>query len=402
MSRMDETGSEQPPEPISREKQPTALKGAVFIIGVLLATTLLVLVALTQRSAEGPFVPDTQPTALPVTVVPATLGETLVLNESFSGLVVARRTSRLGFSAGGRVTKIDVDVGDRVRAGQPLGYLDTRDLRAQLAAAEASIVEARANHELDQAVVERQNKLFARGHVAQQRVDEANARAAAAAARIEAALARAQALQVAIDLAVVHAPFDGVVTERMIDDGVIALPGAAMLELVENGKLEARIGLPTANAASLSIDQEVELISERGPVAAKVRSSTGVVDRTQRTVMVIFDVLTPKATDPGAIVRLSIDRSIEERGFWVPIAALTESSRGLWSVYVASKVDGQWRATPQFVEIVRTEGTRAYARGTVRDGDRIIVDGLARLVPGQLVRFDGHAPTAAIISDGEG
>ena len=402
MNRIDETMSEQPQESIGREKQPTALKGGLFIIGVLLVTGLLILVALTQRSTEDPFVPDTQPTALPVTVVPATLGETLVLNESFSGLVEARRTSRLGFSAGGRVTKIDVDVGDRVRAGQPLGYLDTRDLQAQLAAAEASIVEARANYQLSRAVVERQNKLFARGHVAQQRVDEATAQANAAAARIEAASARAKALQVAIDLAVVRAPFDGTVTDRMLDEGVIALPGAAMLELVEDGKLEARIGLPAPNAASLKTGQEVELISDRGLVTAKVRSSTGVVDRTQRTVMVIFDITSPEAIDPGAIVRLSIDRSIEERGFWVPVAALTESSRGLWSVYVASKVDGEWRAMPQFVEIVQTEGTRVYARGTVRDGDRIITDGLSRLVPGQLIALDGYAPTAAVAGDSEG
>ena len=57
---------------------------------------------------------------------------------------------------------------------------------------------------------------------------------------------------------------------------------------------------------------------------------------------------------------------------------------------------------PQFVEIVRTEGTRVYARGTVRDGDRIIIDGLSRLVPGQLIALDGYAPTAAVAGDSEG
>jgi len=397
MSHTDQTITDRP----IREKRPTPLKGLFFLIALVIVIALLALVALTQRSSEGPFIPEAAPTALKVKVLPAELSEALTLNESFSGLIVARRTSQLGFSAGGRVVAIDVDIGDRVRAGQPLGRLDTRDLRAQLAAAEASIAEARANYQLSRTVVERQNKLFERGHVAQQRVDEATAQASAAAARIEAASARADALKVAIDLAVIRAPFAGTVTQRMIDEGAIALPGAPMLELVEDGKLEARIGLPAVNAADLADEQVVELMSERGAFSATMRSSTGIVDRTQRTVMVVFDVDEPDNVDPGAIVRLSLQRKINERGFWIPVTALTESARGLWSVYVAEQDENGWIATPQLVEMVQTEGTRAYVRGTVSDGDRVITDGLGRLVPGQPVAPVGYT-TAAAEHEGEG
>lgn len=385
-----------------REKRPTPLKGLFFLIFIAVMIGLLVLVALTQRSAEGPFIPEAAPEALTVLVAPAEISETLTLNESFSGLVVARRTSQLGFSAGGRVISIEVDIGDRVQSGQPLGQLDTRSLAAQLAAAKASSAEARANYQLSRTVVERQSKLFARGHVAQQRVDEANAQASAAAARIEAAMAQAEALEVAIDLAVLRAPFAGTVTQRMIDDGAIALPGAPILELVEDRELEARIGLPAVMAANLASGQRVELISDRGPIHATMRASTGVVDRTQRTVTVVFDIRTPDLVDPGAIVRLALDRDVDERGFWVPVSALSESARGLWSIYIAEKVDGGWRASAQLVEIVQAEGARAYVRGTVRDGDQIIQDGLSRLVPGQPVVIVDHASTAAVATESEG
>jgi RND family efflux transporter MFP subunit len=398
---MNQTGAHMNERSV-REKRPTAAKGGLFLIGLIILIGLLALIALTQRSSEGPFIPEAAPDALRVTVVSAQLQETLTLQESFSGLVVARRTSQLGFSAGGRVIGVDVDVGDRVQAGQPLGRLDTRNLQAQLAAAEASIAEARANYQLSRTVVERQTKLFERGHVAQQRVDEATAQASAAAARIEAANAQADALRVAIDLSVIRAPFAGTVTNRMIDEGAIAIPGAPILELVEDGKLEARIGLPASGVSDLVAGQQVELISDRGPVAANLRSSTGVVDQTQRTVMVIFDIVSPKDVNTGAIVRLSLDRTVQERGVWLPVSALTESARGLWSVYVAAPADGGWTAKPQLVEIVQTEGDRVFARGTVREGDQIIVDGLGRLVPSQPVQPVQQAPSLAATRQGEG
>lgn len=398
---MNKTG-EHMSERSVREKRPTAAKGGLFLIGLFVLIGLLALIALTQRSSEGPFIPEAAPEALRVTVIPAQLQETLTLEESFSGLVVARRTSQLGFAAGGRVTGVDVDVGDRVQAGQPLGRLDPRDLQAQLAAAEASMAEARANYQLSRTVVERQTKLFERGHVAQQRVDEATAQASAAAARIEAANAQADALRVAIDLSVIRAPFAGTVTNRMIDEGAIAIPGAPILELVEDGKLEARIGLPAPSVSDLIAGQRVELISDRGPVAAKLRSSTGVVDQTQRTVMVIFDIISPEDVSTGAIVRLSLDRTVQERGIWLPVSALTESARGLWSVYVAAPANDGWTAQPQLVEIVQTEGDRVFARGTVRDGDKIIIDGLGRLVPSQPVQPVEQAPSLASTLQGEG
>ena len=398
MNQMDKTMTETS----IREKRPTAAKGALFLITLAVLIGLLVLVALTQRSSEGPFIPETAPEALRVSVLSAELGESLMLEESFSGLIVARRTSQLGFAAGGRVVDVEVDIGDRVSAGEPLGRLDTRNLEAQLAAAEASMAEARANYQLSRTVVERQTKLFARGHVAQQRVDEATAQASAAAARIEAAGAQAEALKVAIDLAVIRAPFSGSIANRMIDEGAIAVPGVPILELVETGKLEARIGLPAANAADLEPGQRVELVSDRGPVAARLRTTTGIVDETQRTIMAIFDIVSPEQVNTGAIVRLRLDRAVNERGFWLPVSALTESARGLWSVYVAVPSDGGWTAEPQLVEIVQTEGQRVFARGTVRDGDKIIIDGLGRLVPGQPVNPVETRSTLAIAHENEG
>lgn len=370
----------------NREKRPTFMKGMFFIAIVSALVVLLTLAALTQRSSQGPLVATLAPDALSVAVETVTLLDILELDESFSGLILARRTSQLGFPSGGQISRIAVDIGDLIAEGQTLARLDTRNLQANLAAAQASIAEAEANYKLAAATVSRQNTLFEKGHVSPQRVDEAQAQAMAAAARIEAAKAQADTIRVAIDLSVIRAPFAGMITNRMVDEGAIAVPGAPILELVEALQLEARIGLPASAASRLEIGRTYELVSDRGDVEASLRAMTGVIDQNLRTVMTVFDVHDAGQVDAGAVVRIALPRTIDERGFWVPVSALSESSRGLWSIYVAEPAKSGWSAQPRLVEIVHTDGSRAYVRGTVRAGESYILNGLSRLVPGQSVQ----------------
>lgn len=109
---------------------------------------------------------------------------------------------------------------------------------AQLAAAEAVVIEAKAGRDIALATVQRQNILLEKGHISQQRVDEAQAQTDSAEARIIAAQARADTLKVQIDLARITAPYSGMITERMADEGSIASPGMPLLELVETGRME--------------------------------------------------------------------------------------------------------------------------------------------------------------------
>ena len=127
----------------ARDKRPTALKGLFFFIILLLVCGGLVLAATQLRSKEGPKVATVAPEPMAVQVAPVELTTAFTLNETYSGLAEARRNSALGFSTGGRIETIAVDVGDRVKRGSILASLDTRGLRAQLASATAVVEEAR-------------------------------------------------------------------------------------------------------------------------------------------------------------------------------------------------------------------------------------------------------------------
>lgn len=368
-----------------REKRPTLMKGLGFL-GIIIVVVLgLIFAASTLRSEQGPKVAYDVPVPITVATMSAEIAQSFSLAETYTGMAEARRKSALGFSSGGRIQSISVDVGDTVKAGASLARLDTRSLNAQLLAAEASVSEARASHALALNTVERQRTLQRQGHVSQQRVDEAEAQANTGLARTEAAKSQADTLRVQIDLARITAPYAGVVTQRMSDEGAIAAPGVPVLELVENSILEARIGVPAPNAARLKPGTFYTLRADTGPVQAKLRTVTGVIDPTRRTVMTVFEISEPGALPSGAVVRLALDRDVGEDGFWVPVKAMSAGVRGLWSLYVAEPDADTWRVATRPVEIVHSEGDRAFVRGAVQLDDKIIIDGLQRLTPGMLV-----------------
>lgn len=368
-----------------RKKRPTALRGLIYFGVLAIVGFGIVSFVLTMRSDAGPLVPTENPAPIPVEAGIIKLSSVLELNEAYSGLVEARQTSQLGFNGRGRITDINVDIGDKVMQGQTLARLDTRALQASLAAAQASIREAEAMEELADVTLRRQSSLVDKGHLSRQALDEAQAQSDAAAARIAAASAQANMLKVDIDLARISAPFDGVVTRRFTDVGTIAGPGTSILELVETGTLEARIGLPLITARDIESGQDYVLRSEIGEVSATVKSVNTVVDARQRTITVIFSLSPETAPPVGTVVRFDAKRDVDERGFWVPLSALRQADRGLWSILVIETRSGGSSTVTRPVEMIHTDGNRAYVRGTVSDGEMYVSDGLQRIIPGQAV-----------------
>tara|TARA_R110002051_G_scaffold165688_1_gene236510 strand:- start:16565 stop:17653 length:1089 start_codon:yes stop_codon:yes gene_type:complete len=323
----------------------------------------------------------TPPPPLPVAVVAADYASDASIEEFFPGMVAARRQSALGFERGGRIDVIGVDVGDHVQGGDVLAVLDTRAVVAQIAAADAQTAEAAAQTALTAGTEVRQAQLLERGHISQQRLDEVRTATRAARARESAAAAAADAIRVQLDLAEMTAPFDGVVTARLADEGTIAAPGQPLLELIENGSLEIRVGLPPALAASLNADRPYRFVVDGGSINARFRASTGIVDQQSRSVTVLFDI-EPGTVAVGQIVRLAMATPIDADGFWVPTSALAEGRRGLWTVYVLQPDRDDYRLEGRVVETVRIEADRVFVRGAVADGELVLASGLARITPG--------------------
>jgi RND family efflux transporter MFP subunit len=377
----------------------------VFLAAGAVAVLAMVSFAFSQRqSGVGPRPMPTTSTPIAVATVTPEFVDQLVVSDSFSGQVVARRAARVGFDRPGRIARMAVDIGAEVRAGQVLAELDTRSLTAQIAAADAQVREAEAALALAESTVSRQQQLFERGFVSGQRLDEARASADASRARVGAVKASADALRVERDLHQLRAPFAGVVSHRLADEGQAAAPGAPVLEISEAGPKEAHLGLPPEVAARLVVGEAYPLLpagslgqaataegSIADPSATGVfKATSGTVDPVRRTVTAVFSLPETSSLLPGALVRLEAPATTDVAGFWIPMAGLLEAERGLWSVYVARPNDrGSYTLERRLVEIVHAEARRAFVRGAIEPGERVVSTGLQRLVPNMIVTLEG-------------
>ena len=371
---------------MARLSAPSSMRFGLSVGGIAAIIAVIVISISGVRAATaGQDVPD-QVDPLPIATLAVAFTDAGEIEARYPALVSARRESALGFEAGGRIAQIDADIGDRVEAGAILARLDTRTLAASLAAARADVAAADARADLAELTLDRQRQLVEQGHISPQRLDEVGADARAARAQAAAAQAQSASLEVRLDLASIAAPFAGVVTARYFDEGAIAAPGAPVLHIVEDAALELRAGLPEREAANLVVGRSYPVDIDGRPIEATLRAVTGVIDARRRNMSAVFDLPVDAQVSSGAVARLVLPTVIEDRGFWAPVAALSEGRRGLWSVYVMAGNGSGYELEPRPVEIIHAEGDRVYLKGAVRDGERILSGGVHRVAPGQIVR----------------
>ena len=381
-------------------------------LGSLLSATALLALAGFWASARAPAQPPPEPApALPVEVLRVHRVESYEVATRHAGRVVSRRRSELGFDRGGRLVSLSVDEGDRVEAGQTLARLDVRELtarrreiEAQVEAARARVGEIDARLALATVTTERRRQLLERESISAQRFDESHyseqalvATRAAAVADIAAAESARRSVEVALDLSSLKAPYAGSIVARLADEGTVVTPGQRILTLMEDGVLEVRVGLPPEAAGRLAPGGEHEIEIGGRTHRALLHALLETVAADTRTVTAVFHFEDrPLGVRDGELARVAIATENVAAGFWLPITALTESRRGLWSAYALTEGDGGPRVERRELEVLHAESDRAFVRGTLRDGETVVATGLHRLVPGQRVRVQTGAGDPAV------
>ena len=211
----------------------------------------------------------------PVAVTLATVQDRSLSPALFGiGTVEARYTYKIGPTLTGRVKRLDVQVGDRVKAGQVLGEMEPVDLdervRSQQAAAkraEAVLREAEARRRYAQSQAKRFEKLFAKRMTSEEIISTKRQELQIADAVLSAAredLARAtsdhQALVAQRRNLRLIAPTDGVVAARNADPGTTIVAGQTVVELIDPDSLWINTRFDQINASKLMADAVTEEI----------------------------------------------------------------------------------------------------------------------------------------------
>lgn len=248
-----------------------------------------------------------------------------IVAEAFgTGSVESRRSMSVGFELVGRVSETYVDQGDRVAAGQALAAIDDKRLRAevalaeqQVALAEASLTRLRSDITRARAVLEgasnnlaRVEPMLERGavsvetldnaverkHVAQADLERAEAAEVEGRQAVESARRHLTRTETDLERAVVHSPFEGVVTRRVREIGDVAVPGTSVLELASTSEIWAKVWVDESYLADLDVGQPARIALRSDPTEELTGHVVRVgreVDRETRELLVDVKFDTP-------------------------------------------------------------------------------------------------------------
>ena len=244
-------------------------------------------------SPESPSA-DLPAASLVVTTV-APVSRELDRSISVSGSVSAWQEMSLGVELTGiRATEVLVEVGDRVRAGQPLLKLDNRTLEVQFRQDDAGVTQAQAALELARANAVRGDSLVEQGLISSSDSDKLRADLRSAEAQLITAQADRDAARLRLGFATLSAPDDGIISARLVQPGQVVSAGSELLRLIRRGRIEWRADLAEADLIRVTPGTIVELDGPAGTVIrGQVRAVSPAVDPATRTGLLYADLPEP-------------------------------------------------------------------------------------------------------------
>ncbi len=293
--------------------------------------------------------------------------------------------------ANGYVRRWLVDIGAKVRQGQLLAELETPELYQQLAQAKATVAQreaalglASANLEYAKVTADRYHALFLEALIAKQQDDQTRTQASVAEANVKAAIADLEAmranvrqLEQQIAFGKVTAPYDGTITQRLVDVGTLVNAGAgttasALFELEATNPIRAFVSVPQAFAPSVREGVDAKVTVRQFPGRAfpgKVARTSGALDPTSRTLRTEVDVPNDKGELlAGMYGEVSIAGEISHPVVRVPSSAILADARG---VHVAV-VDGNGRVHLAAVQLGVDNGTTVDLVSGLNGGEQVI------------------------------
>lgn len=228
-----------------------------------------------------------------------------------TGELVSPVQSELAVRMPGRVGRMYVDEGARVRKGQPLLTLETQYLQLEVERSTAEVARAEAAAGDAKRDLERKRDLLAKGSVAQAAFDRSESAASGADAAVLAAKATRDLARQRMEDAVLRSPIDGVVAEKRTDVGERMGEATVAFVIVQTSPLKLRFRLPERYLASVRLGQEVEASVDPYPgetFRGRVKVIGGVVEAATRTVAVETEFANGDGRlKPGLFARVKLD-----------------------------------------------------------------------------------------------
>ena len=294
----------------------------------------------------------------------------------FDGVVEAVRQTVVAAQVAGAVTAIEVKAGDSVKAGQLLVRIDSRVADQSAAASEAQLLSAQALLEVARKDYDRQQQLYQQKFISAAALDQAESQFKASQAQAAALRAQAGATRSQSGLAVVRAPYAGIVAEVPVALGDMAMPGRPLLTLYEPGALRATVSVPQSAVPANLQGAKVELPglpAERRWIVPTQVQLLPTVDAGTHTVQLRLTLPAGIAgVSPGMFARVWLPGAAQAASGRVYVPASAVVRRGEMSgVYV---VDANGAARLRQVRLGRADEARIEVLAGLSAGERVALD----------------------------
>lgn len=314
-----------------------------------------------------------------------------------SGRLTAFASSEVRPQVSGVIRRRLFTEGAIVRAGQTLYQIDPSLYRATLSQAEANLASAQANVEAARARAERYKPLAEMEAVSRQDYTDAAAQARQAAASVQQSRAQLETARINLNYTRVPAPITGRIGRSLFTQGALvtadqASPLAVIQQLdpiyvdIQQSSSELvalRRAIRNGGFAVGSADVRLKL--EDGSdyeLPGRIEFSEAIVDPATGTVTLRARFPNPQGVLlPGMFVRTMLTQAINQQAFLVPQQGVMRDPRGNATVMV---VAGN-KAMERDITVQGTSGSNWIVTAGLKEGDRVITEGTAKLTPNQQV-----------------
>ena len=317
------------------------------------------------------------------------------------GRLQAVRTSEVRARVDGIVQRRLYTEGTDVREGQPLFEIDPRELRARASAAQAALTKAEATAANATQDVNRYKGLVAQQALSQQEYDAAVARLRTAEADVAQRRAELAAVRLSLGYTTVRAPISGRAGRAMVTEGALVNAGAGTLLTVIEQIDPIYANFAQSSSDVLALRKKIASGTVQAPAARQMTARLVLEDGTEyrmpgklNFVDMSFDEATgtgamraefpnPQRTlVPGQFVRVRVEAGVQAKGLRIPQRAVTVTPTAANVLVVGAKDVVESRP----VQLGALEGDYWIIQSGLAAGDRIVVDGLQKAVPGQPVK----------------
>jgi RND family efflux transporter MFP subunit len=360
------------------KKRPVIVLGCILV--ALSAVAAFATFAIPAPEVSGVGDPRQKPPFVRLVMPARAVGS----ERGFTGIVGARVQSNLGFRVPGKIVERLVDIGQEVKAGQPLMRIDDTDFRLVRAAKRSAVAAARSIVVQTEADERRYASLLDDRWVPRQLYDAAKAALDTVEAQLAVAEAEARVAENEATYAVLVAGADGIVVDTLGEPGQVVAAGQPVVRIAQAGPREAVVAFPETLRPAIGSVAEASVYGREGRrFTARLRQLSDSADPRTRTYEARYVLDGEAAAAPlGATVTIRLASESKRTELQVPLGAVLDDGRktGVWAL---DSVTSTVHFRP--VRLVRMTSETAVVSGLNSD-DPIVSLGAHLLHEGARVR----------------